>query len=120
MSEKKETFRFNYKFIKDNTSAGNWRRGYEASKTNIIMELNEGLAGVEAKIKGNFKDHYDTSLSFTKNSVKAECSCPVKDEWCKHAIALGIKVIKDGIYDEYLLKKHKIQNFHRIQIIQVC
>ena len=109
MREKKEAFKFNYKFIKDNTNAGNWRRGYEASKTDIIQELNVGLAGVEAKIKGNFKDHYDTSLSFTKNSVKAECSCPVKDEWCKHAIALGIKVIKDGIYDDYLLKKHKIQ-----------
>ena len=50
-----------------------------------------------------------SSLSFTKNSVHAECSCPVKDEWCKHAIALGIKTIKDGIYDNYLLKKHKIK-----------
>ena len=107
MKEKKEAFRFNYKYIKDNTTMGNWRRGYEASKTDIILETKEGLAGIEAKIKGNFKDHYDTSLSFTKNSVHAECSCPVKDEWCKHAIAVGLEAIECGLFQEYYDKKTK-------------
>ena len=84
--------RFNYKYIKEKATPGSWRRGYEASKTGIVTNIEQKLAGIEAKVKGNFKDHYDVSLSFTKSGVKAQCSCPLKEEWCKHSIAVGIKV----------------------------
>lgn len=99
---------FNYKYIKEKATPGSWRRGYEASKTGIVSHLQQKLAGVEAKVKGNYKDSYDVSLSFTKSGVKAQCSCPLKEEWCKHSIAVALKVIEEGIYDQYLEKTHGI------------
>ena len=100
---------FNYKYIKEKATPGSWRRGYEASKTGIVTAIEQKLAGVEAKVKGNYKDSYDVSLSFSKSGVKAQCSCPLKEEWCKHSIAVGLKVIEEGIYDNYLLKTHGIE-----------
>ena len=101
--------RFNYKYIKEKATPGSWRRGFEASKTGIVTSIEQKLAGVEAKVKGNFKDHYDVSLSFTKSGVKAQCSCPLKEDWCKHSIAVGLKVIEEGIYENYLLKTHDVE-----------
>jgi len=99
---------FNFKYIKDKATPGSWRRGYECSQSDKIMEYEPQLAGVKAKVKGNYKDAYQTNLIFKKGSVEAECSCPLKEEWCKHAIAVGIKAIKERTYDEYLEKRHKI------------
>ena len=101
--------KFNYKYIKDRASAGSWRRGYESYQKDIVLSYDKKIAGVEAKVKGNFKDAYETSLTFTKTGVKADCSCPLKEEWCKHAIAVGLKVIEDKVYDEYLERVHKIK-----------
>lgn len=101
--------KFNYKYIKDKATPGSWRRGYEGYQKDIVMSYDTKLAGVDAKVKGNFKDAYETSLTFTKNGVKADCSCPLKEEWCKHAIAVGLKVIEDKVYDEYLERVHKIK-----------
>ena len=101
--------KFNYKYIKDKATAGSFRRGYESHQKGVVMSYEKKLAGVDAKVKGNFKDAYETSLTFTKSEVKAECSCPLKEEWCKHAIAVGLKVIEDKVYDEYLERVHKIK-----------
>ena len=92
--------KFNYKYIKDKATPGSWRRGYESHKNDVVLSCEPKLAGVDAKVKGNFQDSYETSLTFTKTGVKAECSCPLKEEWCKHSIAVGLKVIEDKIYDE--------------------
>ncbi len=100
--------KFNYKYIKDKATPGSWRRGYEGYQKGIVMSYDTKIAGVDAKVKGNFKDAYETSLTFTKNGVKADCSCPLKEEWCKHAIAVGLKVIEDKVYDEYLERVHKV------------
>ena len=101
--------KFNYKYIKDKATPGSWRRGYEGFQKDIVMSYEKKIAGVEAKVKGNFKDAYETSLTFTKNGVKADCSCPLKEEWCKHSIAVGLKVIEDKVFDEYLERVHKIK-----------
>ena len=101
--------KFNYKYIKDKATPGSWRRGYESYQKGIVLSYDKKIAGVDAKVKGNFKDAYETSLTFTKNGVKADCSCPLKEEWCKHAIAVGLKVIEDKVYDEYLERVHKIK-----------
>ena len=101
--------KFNYKYIKDKATPGSWRRGYESYQKDIVMSYDTKIAGVDAKVKGNFKDAYETSLTFTKTGVKADCSCPLKEEWCKHAIAVGLKVIEDKVYDEYLERVHKIK-----------
>ena len=101
--------KFNYKYIKDKATPGSWRRGYEGYQKDIVMSYDKKIAGVEAKVKGNFKDAYETSLTFTKNGVKADCSCPLKEEWCKHSIAVALKVIEDRVYDEYLERVHKIE-----------
>ena len=100
--------KFNYKYIKDKATPGSWRRGYESHKNDVVLSCEPKLAGVDAKVKGNFQDSYETSLTFTKTGVKAECSCPLEEEWCKHSIAVGLKVIEDKIYDEYLERVHKI------------
>ena len=101
--------KFNYKYIKDRATPGSWRRGYESHQKGIVLSYETRLAGVDAKVKGNFKDAYETSLTFTRDGVKADCSCPLKEEWCKHAIAVGLKVIEDKVYDKYLEKTHKIK-----------
>lgn len=101
--------KFNYKYIKDRSSAGSWRRGYESHQKGVVLSYEKKLAGVSAKVKGNFKDSYETSLDFKKTEVKAQCNCPLKEEWCKHAVAVGLKVIEDHVFDEYLKTKHKIE-----------
>lgn len=100
--------KFNYKYIKDKATPGSWRRGYESHQKDVVLSYAKKLAGIDAKVKGNFQDSYETSLTFTKTGIKAECSCPLKEEWCKHSIAVGLKVIEDKIYDEYLERVHKI------------
>ena len=101
--------KFNYKYIKDKATPGSWRRGYEGFQKDIVLSYDTKIAGVDAVVKGNFKDAYETSLTFTKNGVKADCSCPLKEEWCKHSIAVGLKIIEDKVYDEYLERVHKIK-----------
>ena len=111
MKKQKQTnaCKFNYKYIKDRSTPGSWRRGYESHQKGIVLSYETRLAGVDAKVKGNFKDAYETSLTFTRDGVKADCSCPLKEEWCKHAVAVGLKVIEDKVYDKYLEKTHKIK-----------
>ena len=108
MKKQKQTnaCKFNYKYIKDRSTPGSWRRGYESHQKGIVLSYETRLAGVDAKVKGNFKDAYETSLTFTRDGVKADCSCPLKEEWCKHAVAVGLKVIEDKVYDKYLEKTH--------------
>ena len=63
----------------------------------------------KAKVKGNYQDFYVTDLIFKKNKVEARCNCPLKEEWCKHVVALGLTAIDNHIYDEYAEKKYKMQ-----------
>lgn len=99
---------FNYKYLKDNSKPGSWRRGYESHQKDVVQDIEVEKTGVKAKVKGNFKSFYETELKFKKTVVEPVCTCPLKEKWCKHAIAVGLKVIEKRIYDEFLATKHKV------------
>lgn len=98
--------KFNYKYVKEKSTAGSWRRGYEASKAGIILETKQQNNILKSKIKGNFKDFYETSLAFKKDQVIPSCNCPLQEPWCKHAVALAIKAIDEKLYDKYAIKQY--------------
>ena len=100
---------FNYKFIKDNASAGSWRRGYEYHLKDMVFDSYPEKNFYMAKVKGNFQDHYNTDLIFKKNKVEARCNCPLKEEWCKHAVAVALKAIDEHAYEDWLETKFGIE-----------
>ncbi|MBQ3640435.1 SWIM zinc finger family protein, partial [bacterium] len=100
---------FNYKYLKDNSTPGSWRRGYEYHQKEQVASFEVGKTGVKAKVKGNFKSFYDVELKFKKNEVEPSCSCPLKEKWCKHAIAVAMKTIDEHIYDEFAQRRYKIE-----------
>ena len=63
------TTEFNYKFIKENASAGSWRRGYEYHTKDMVFDNYPEKNFYMAKVKGNFQDHYNTDLIFKKNKL---------------------------------------------------
>ena len=96
---------FNYKYIKDNASAGSWRRGYEYHTKDMVFDNYPEKNFYMGKVKGNFQDHYNTDLIFKKNKVEARCNCPLKEEWCKHAVAVALKAIDEHAYEDWLETK---------------
>jgi len=96
---------FNYKFIKENSSAGSWRRGYELHTKDMVFDNFPEKNFYKAKVKGNFQAHYNTDLIFKKNKVEARCNCPLKEEWCKHAVAVAIRAINEHAYEDWLETK---------------
>ena len=100
---------FNYKFIKENAGAGRWRRGYEYHLKDMVFYSYPEKNFYMAKVKGNFQDHYNTDLIFKKNKVEARCNCPLKEEWCKHAVAVALKAIDEHAYEDWLETKYGIE-----------
>ncbi len=100
---------FNYKFIKENAGAGSWRRGYEYHLKDMVFDSYPEKNFYMAKVKGNFQDHYNTDLIFKKNKVEARCNCPLKEEWCKHAVAVALKAIDEHAYEDWLETKYGIE-----------
>ena len=96
---------FNYKFIKDQASAGSWRRGYEYHTKDMVFDNYPEKNFYMGKVKGNFQDHYNTDVIFKKNKVEARCNCPLKEEWCKHAVAVALKAIDEHAYEDWLETK---------------
>ena len=101
-------YKFNNKYLKDNSKPGSWRRGYEYFKKGQVEEITLKDSTVTGKIKGNYKSYYETSIKFNKTSAKPSCSCPLEEPWCKHAVALGLTALKDHLWDEFLYEKHDI------------
>lgn len=101
---------FNFKYIKDRASAGSWRRGYECYLKKLVLEAYPEKNFFKGKVKGNFKDAYKTDLIFKKNEIEARCDCPLKEEWCKHAVAVGLKAIDAHAYEDFLETKYKIES----------
>ena len=99
------TTEFNYKYIKENSSAGSWRRGYEYHLKDMVYDNYPEKNFYMGKVKGNFQDHYNTDLIFKKNKVEARCNCPLKEEWCKHAVAVALKAIDAHAYEDWLSTK---------------
>ena len=102
--------KFNYKFIKDNASQGSWRRGYEYHLKDMVFDSYPEKNFYMAKVKGNFQDHYCTDLIFKKNRVEARCNCPLKEMWCKHAVAVALKAIDEHAYEDWLETKYGIES----------
>lgn len=111
---------FNFKYIKDNARPGSWRRGYEYHQKSQVQDIQMVRNVLKAKVKGNFKSFYETELSFKKDSVEPKCSCPLDEKWCKHAIAVGLKVIEDRLYDQYVEKRFKIPVDYSDDIAEPC
>lgn len=104
------TTEFNFKFIKDRASAGSWRRGYEYHLKDQVLDGYPEKNFYMGRVKGNYKDAYKTDLIFKKNTVEARCDCPLKEEWCKHAVAVGLKAIDEHAYEDFLETKYKIES----------
>ncbi len=100
---------FNYKYIKDRAGAGSWRRGYEYHLKDMVFDTYPEKNFYMGKVKGNFQDFYKTDLIFKKNKVEARCNCPLKEEWCKHAVAVALKAIDEHAYEDWLETKYGIE-----------
>ena len=93
--------KFNFQYIKNLASPGVWRRGYSYYQTNQVEDIKLCEDGIMGKVKGNFRDVYTTILKLSEDHVKAECDCPFPDEWCKHAVAVALIGISQGLWDKY-------------------
>ena len=103
-------FKFNYDFLKNNATSGSWRRGYELYQKGMILESYPEKNFFKAKVKGNYQDFYVTDLIFKKNKVEARCNCPLKEEWCKHSVAVALKAIETGAFDQWNFEKNGIES----------
>ena len=104
-----KVFKFNFKYIKDNASAGRWRRGYEYYKKDMILDASPIKNFYKGRVKGNFQDYYVTDLIFKKSGVEARCNCPLKEEWCKHSVAVALQAIDDHAYEDWLETKYEME-----------
>ncbi len=102
-------FKFNYDFLKNNATPGSWRRGYELYQKDMILESYPEKNFFKAKVKGNYQDFYVTDLIFKKNKVEARCNCPLKEEWCKHSVAVALKAMETGSFDKWNLEKNEVE-----------
>lgn len=100
---------FNFKYLKEHATAGSWRRGYEYYTKDMILEAYPEKNFYMGKVKGSFQDSYNTDLIFKKNKVEARCNCPLKEEWCKHAVAIAVKAIDEHAYEDWLETKYGIE-----------
>ncbi len=97
--------KFNFKCIKELAAPGSWRRGYDYYKKGQIIKAELMGNEVKASVKGSFQDKYDIKLRFTQKKVNATCTCPLEEEWCKHAVCVGLESIKRHYYEQFLAEK---------------
>jgi len=90
-----------FQYIKNLASPGVWRRGYDYYQKNQVEKVELYEEGIKGTVKGNFKDEYKTHLKFFENEVRADCDCPFPDEWCKHAVAVALIGISQGLWHKY-------------------
>ncbi len=102
---------FTFKTIKDAAKPGSWRRGYGYYKTpGQVQSLELNDTGVLGKVKGNYKDSYTVQLVFEEDLTSALCDCPLEEEWCKHAVSVGLTAIHDHLYEKFWdLPYHEIE-----------
>ena len=110
----------NHKYLKENAKPGSWRRGYEVYQKKLVENVTMSRNVLKAQVKGNFKDHYDVSLTFKKGEIIPSCSCPLEEKWCKHVVALGLTAVDKHIYDEYAAKRYKIPIDNSDEIAEPC
>ncbi|MEB3245231.1 MAG: DEAD/DEAH box helicase [Vampirovibrionales bacterium] len=97
----------NFAAVKAMAPAGAWRRGYNYFKEDRrIQKIGLSETGVEAKIKGNFKKAYTTTLKFndptcSEYPFEPDCSCPLNEPWCKHAVAVALTAAENNLWEAY-------------------
>lgn len=94
-----------YKYLIENAKPGSWRRGYESHQKNVVIESVLEKNTYKALVKGNFKDAYETELIFNEDDIETNCSCPLKEKWCKHAVAVALKAMEDGSANEVAMEE---------------
>ncbi len=97
--------KFNFKYIKDLAAPGSWRRGYDYYRKGQLLTIDHTGSKVIASVKGSFQDKYDIELKFTQKKVNATCTCPLEEEWCKHAVCVGLESIKRHHHEQFLTEK---------------
>ena len=96
---------FNFKYIKDLAAPGSWRRGYDYYKKKMVLGSKLENDTLTAKVKGSFQDSYEIKLHFSQEKVTAECSCPLEEEWCKHAVCVGLYSIKKHFFETFVTEQ---------------
>lgn len=92
---------FNFSLIKRIATEGNWRRGYEYHLQRQVRVVELTPTGVVAKVKGRFKDFYQTQLHFTVDNVVPQCDCPLEEPWCKHAVAVALSTVEQQLWEAF-------------------
>ena len=92
---------FNFSLIKRIANEGNWRRGYEYHLQRQVRVVELTPTGVVAKVKGRFKDFYNTQLHFSVDNVIPSCDCPIEDPWCKHAVAVALSTVEQQLWEAF-------------------
>jgi superfamily II DNA or RNA helicase len=92
---------FNFSLIKRIATEGNWRRGYEYHLQRQVRVVELTPTGVVAKVKGRFKDFYNTQLHFTVDNVVPQCDCPLDEPWCKHAVAVALSTVEQQLWEAF-------------------
>ncbi|MFH0702642.1 MAG: translation initiation factor IF-2 N-terminal domain-containing protein [bacterium] len=112
---------FNFQYIKNSAAPGSWRRGYEYYQTNQVLEISLEDNIVKAFVKGKCQDKYSIELIFSPEKISAKCDCPLSEEWCKHAVAVGLVSINKHFYETYLTnatgQKFKFEDENPSEII---
>ncbi|MGE0201676.1 MAG: SNF2-related protein [Candidatus Melainabacteria bacterium] len=92
---------FNFGMIKQLAQPGSWRRGYGYFREKNVRDITFTPDGVEAHVKGKFKEAYNIKLNFRLNPVQANCSCPLEEPWCKHAVAVALECVRQNLWEEF-------------------
>ena len=57
--------------------------------------------GLRAKVKGNYKEFYTTEIAFGADRLGVQCSCPLEEKWCKHAVAVALSAVEQGLWEAF-------------------
>jgi hypothetical protein len=91
----------NFGMIRAYSKPGSWRRGYGYYQVGQVQEVEFTEMGVRGRVKGNYKDAYTIDLTFMPDGVKATCDCPLEEEWCKHAVAVGLVSAHEKMWEKH-------------------
>lgn len=104
------TKKFNFKYIKELSAPGSWRRGYDYYKKGQLIEAKVEGTTIKASTKGSFQDKYDVKLDFSGDKLKAQCTCPLNEEWCKHAICVALEGVEKNLIEPPAQKNREPEN----------
>ncbi len=94
-------YTLDFGWIKDKAKPGSWRRGYGYHKSGQVRNLAPTPEGANAQVKGNYQDHYETNLVFNPDGVDVNCTCPLEETWCKHAVAVALSASDKGLWHQH-------------------